>query len=148
MIGHLAVSGETTLMCIEFWIWIQGRLSRGWGEGARRWLANESVIDFAVNVDERLRLNSCLDDYKLQEIVVVSKERGGPLSLEQQHSPSKMSSAKAKLRGAVSSTSEAADKKKRGGFLGKFFGKSKKGSVSRLFGSLLSWDPSGLLTVP
>ena len=31
-----------------------------------------SVGFWAVNLDERLRLSSCLDDYKLQEVVVAA----------------------------------------------------------------------------
>ena len=103
---------------------------------------------FLVNSDERLRLNSCLDDYKLQEIVVVSKEdlktKGNryaataaasgavELSLETSASQSKMFSKSSKMKNTSSEPALAhagpQDKKKRG-FLGMFFGKSKKGSV-------------------
>jgi hypothetical protein len=118
-----------------------------------------------VNLDERLRLNSCLDDYKLQEVVLVplvgkisttlltpavsvsdlSSSSSSSNSMNRKsasvtvsHS-SKMSSSKSTLK---PTTSEATlvghhEKKKRGllGLLG--FGKHKKGSVSSHFLLLL-----------
>ena len=98
-----------------------------------------------MNLDERLRLSSCLDDYKLQEIVVVAvgelssssssnqqQHRKAVLSVEDLPAMMKKSDAsksKSALRGTMSENALHAEKKKRGIF-GIFFGKNKKGSVS------------------
>lgn len=92
-------------------------------------------VDFAVNSDERLRLNSCLDDYKLQEVIVAAAD--AKLSAEDLAGMSKSTttmskSGKSALRATASETGLHVEKKKRGIF-GKFFGKSKKGSVSLAF---------------
>lgn len=104
-----------------------------------------------MNQDERLRLSNCLDDYKLQEVVLVPS--GGKISQQQTvlsvHdlpttmnkksvtvSNSSVGGGASKMPGksALRSTSSEAtlahtEKKKRGlfGLLG--FGKHKKGSV-------------------
>ncbi len=109
-----------------------------------------------MNLDERLRLSSCLDDYKLQEVVLVplggknpqtavlsvhdlatmnKKTAAVTVSNSSSNMPgsSKMSGGKSTLRPTSSEATLAHaghEKKKRGlfGLLG--FGKSKKGSVS------------------
>ena len=109
----------------------------------------------AVNLDERLRLSSCLDDYKLQEVVLVPLGGKNPqtavLSVHDLTTMNKKSvsvtvsnsgnmpgaskmSGKTTLRPTSSEATLNAghEKKKRGlfGLLG--FGKNKKGSVSNL----------------
>ena len=116
------------------------------------------VLCVTVNLDERLRLSSCLDDYKLQEVVVVAsggrncssatvlsvndlpamKKSGHAASAESQHhngvaAASAASAAstggKATLRATSSELTLNGGDKKRRGILSLFFGKSKKGSV-------------------
>ena len=117
---------------------------------------NVGVVLFAaVNLDERLRLSSCLDDYKLQEVVLVPLGGKNPqtavLSVHDLTTMNKKSvsvtvsnsgnmpgaskmSGKTTLRPTSSEATLNAghEKKKRGlfGLLG--FGKNKKGSVSNL----------------
>ena len=116
------------------------------------------VLCVTVNLDERLRLSSCLDDFKLQEVVVVAsggrncssatvlsvndlpamKKSGHAASAEsQRHNGVAAASAasaastggKATLRATSSELTLNGGDKKRRGILSLFFGKSKKGSV-------------------
>jgi hypothetical protein len=110
-----------------------------------------------VNLDERLRLNSCLDDYKLQEVVLVPL--GGKnsttlltpavsvsdLSSSSSNSMNRKSasvtvsnsskmSGKSTLKPTTSEANLAGHEKKKRGLLGLLgFGKHKKGSVSSSF---------------
>ncbi|KAK4018490.1 hypothetical protein OUZ56_000541 [Daphnia magna] len=120
-------------------------------------VCNEKALDprhyelrHPVNLDERLRLNSCLDDYKLQEVVLVplggknatlltpavsvsdlssSSNNMNRKSVNLSASNSSKMSGKSTLKPTTSeSTLVGHEKKKRGlfGLLG--FGKHKKGS--------------------
>ncbi|XP_046445771.1 mucin-5AC-like isoform X7 [Daphnia pulex] len=133
-------------------------------------VCNEKALDprhyelrHPVNLDERLRLNSCLDDYKLQEVVLVpvcGKSSATLLtpavSVSDLSSPSNsmnrktatVTASNSKMSGKSTlkpTTSEAAlaglEKKKRGllGLLG--FGKHKKGSS--MGDSSISSDSAG-----
>lgn len=109
-----------------------------------------------MNLDERLRLSSCLDDYKLQEVVLVplggknlqseavlsvhdltpmnKKATATSVSNSSNMPGASKPSSKYMLRPTSSeATLAGSEKKKRGlfGLLG--FGKSRKGSVSQLF---------------
>lgn len=104
---------------------------------------------FTVNLDERLRLSSCLDDYKLQEVVLVplggrNSQSGAVLSVHDlttmnkkaaavtvSNSSSSKMSGKSTLRPTSSEATLAGHEKKKRGLFGLLgFGKSKKGSVS------------------
>ena len=113
-----------------------------------------------MNLDERLRLNSCLDDYKLQEVVLVplggknsttlltpavsvsdlSSSSSSSNSMNRKSASvtvsnsSKMSSSKSTLKSTTSEATLVGHEKKKRGFLGLLgFGKHKKGSVSSHF---------------